>query len=374
MRLASPILKRLIYPTLAWTGQLRRRSGAGPAVVTYHGVLPRGYVVRDRNADWNMVRADALRQQLKLLKTHYNVITPEEFRAWCEGVSELPPKSVLITCDDGMQSALTEMMPILKEANLAGLFLVTEQALADKGSMLWHEELHLMMLAAPERITLRLPALGIDERAAGRMGKRDLWWKLIYKLSRYELAQRRQLMEAVGWQIRVDPQWKMEYYEDPARHSRFFTLDLQQTRALTAAGMSIGGHSLSHPILSQAPYDLARQEIAGSKRRLQGALEIPVWAMAYPFGDLSSAGVREMWMAQQAGYSCAFLNFGGGFGAPFAPFGIQRVHVTGEMSLSEFQAHVAGLHRSLKEMFQKNAAAPTAADPLPPQIHEYRHA
>lgn len=81
-----------------------------------------------------------------------------------------------------------------------------------------------------------------------------------------------------------------------------------------------------------------------------------------------------MWMAQQAGYSCAFLNFGGGFGAPFAPFGIQRVHVTGEMSLSEFQAHVAGLHRSLKEMFQKNAAAATAADPLPPQIHEYRHA
>lgn len=221
MRFASPILKRLIYPALAWSGQLRRRGGAGPAIVTYHGVLPKGYVVRDRNADWNMVRAEALRQQLKLLRAHYHIIGPEEFRAWCQTGSELPPKSVLITCDDGMQSALTETMPILKEMNLSGLFFVTEQALAEQGSMLWHEELHLMLQATPERITLRLPGLGIDEHATGRMEKRDLWWKLIYQLSRYEPTQRRQVMEAVGWQIRVDPQWKSEYYDDPVRHSRF---------------------------------------------------------------------------------------------------------------------------------------------------------
>ncbi len=374
MRFASPILKRLIYPALAWSGQLRRRGGAGPAIVTYHGVLPKGYVVRDRNADWNMVRAEALRQQLKLLRAHYHIIGPEEFRAWCQTGSELPPKSVLITCDDGMQSALTETMPILKEMNLSGLFFVTEQALAEQGSMLWHEELHLMLQATPERITLRLPGLGIDEHATGRMEKRDLWWKLIYQLSRYEPTQRRQVMEAVGWQIRVDPQWKSEYYDDPVRHSRFFTLALKQTRALAAAGMSIGCHSLSHPMLSQVPSELAWQEIAGAKRRFEETLGSTIWAMAYPFGDLGSAGPREMRMAMRAGYTCAFVNYGGGFGAPFSPFAVQRVHITGEMSLSEFEAHVAGLHRSLKRVFQRDSAGPVMTDALTAQIHEYRHA
>jgi peptidoglycan/xylan/chitin deacetylase (PgdA/CDA1 family) len=373
MRLASPILKRLIYPALAGTGLLRRRTG-GPAIITYHGVLPKGYVVRDRNADWNMVQAENLRRQLKLLTTYYHVITPAEFRAWCQSEGDLPSNAVLITCDDGMQSALTEMMPILKEMNLSGLFFVTEQALAKQSSMLWHEELHLMLLAAPERITLQLPSLGIDDHAVGRAEKRDLWWKLIYKLSRYDRSHRSQLMDAIGWQIRVDPQWKSEYHDDPARQSRFFTVNLEQTRALAASGMSIGGHSLSHPMLSQAPYDLAWQEIMTSKRRLEEAIGVSVWAMAYPFGDVESAGPREMRMAEQAGYSCAFVNFGGGFKAPFTPFAIQRVHVTGKMSLSEFEAHVTGLHRALKQRFQPNAFTTGTTDGSAARLHEYRHA
>lgn len=375
MRVASPILKRFIYPVLAKTGLLRRRArAAAPAIVTYHGVLPGDYVVQDRNADWNMVRAEALLQQLKLLKAHFNVITPEQFRVWHERGEELPPNSVLITCDDGMQSALTEMMPILIDMNLSGLFFVTEQALSDKCSMLWHEELHLMLLAAPERIALHLPSLGIDDYAVGRMEKRDLWWKLIFKLSRYEPSQRSQLMEAVGWQVRVKPTWKLEYFDDPVRQGRFFTLNLKQTQALAAAGMSIGGHSSSHPMLSQAPYDLAWHEIAASKQRIEQAIHTDVWAMAYPFGDVASMGPREMSMVEQAGYSCAFVNFGGGFGAPHNPFAMQRVHITGEMSLSEFEAHVTGLHRWLREKFLREAATPTEADVTAAALHEYRHA
>jgi peptidoglycan/xylan/chitin deacetylase (PgdA/CDA1 family) len=373
MRFASSILKRLVYPALARTGRLRRRTG-GPAIVTYHGVLPKGYVVRDRNADWNMVRSENLRQQLKLLTTCYHVITPAEFRAWCESEMELPTNAVLITCDDGMQSAITEMMPILKEMGLSGLFFVTEQALAKQSSMLWHEELHLMLLAAPERVTLQLPALGIDDHAVGRMEKRDLWWKLIYKFSQYDSVQRLKLMEAVGWQIRVNPQWKSEYYDHPMLQSRFFSLNLKQTRALADSGMCIGGHSLSHLMLPQAPYDLALHEILNSKRRLEEAIGKSIWAMAYPFGDVGSAGPREMRMAEQAGYSCAFVNFGGGFQAPYARFAVQRVHVTGKMTLSEFEAHVTGLHRSLKQTFQRNAFTPEMADESAARLHEYRHA
>ena len=45
-------------------------------------------------------------------------------------------------------------------------------------------------------------------------------------------------------------------------------------------------------------------------------------------------------MAQDAGFAAAFLNFGGGLGVDLPPFALPRVHVTSEMSLAEFEAHV----------------------------------
>ena len=47
-------------------------------------------------------------------------------------------------------------------------------------------------------------------------------------------------------------------------------------------------------------------------------------------------------MAERAGFSCAFLNGGGGLGAPMPRFALPRVHVTGAMNLGEFEAHVSG--------------------------------
>jgi hypothetical protein len=84
---------------------------------------------------------------------------------------------------------------------------------------------------------------------------------------------------------------------------------------------------------------------------LERASGKPVWALAYPFGDTTSVTNREHEMAERAGFTCAFLNVGGGFGAPLPHFAMPRVHVTGEMNLGEFEAHVSGFYRSLRQQF-----------------------
>jgi hypothetical protein len=70
----------------------------------------------------------------------------------------------------------------------------------------------------------------------------------------------------------------------------------------------------------------------------------PVWALAYPFGED---------MAAQAGFTCAFLNMEGGLGADTPRFALRRVHVTADMSLAEFEAHVSGFYRALRERFMR---------------------
>ena len=76
-----------------------------------------------------------------------------------------------------------------------------------------------------------------------------------------------------------------------------------------------------------------------------------ILALAYPFGNLGSVTQREQEMAERAGFKCAFLNFGGGLGAGNPLFALPRVHVTAAMGIAEFEAHISGFHRILRQRF-----------------------
>jgi peptidoglycan/xylan/chitin deacetylase (PgdA/CDA1 family) len=351
MKLVSPLLKRLVYPGLSKAGYLRRAAGIGPAVLTYHGVLPVGYRIVDPDLDGNLVSADSFRRQLRLIKDQYKVIAPREFLLWCEARQELPARSVLLTCDDGLRNSLFNMLPILQEFDLECLFFVTGASLSYTPTMLWYEELYLMFLAAPENFTLELLEIGLRAEAS-QQGKRSLWWELVKKLSQYDLNRRRALLGRIRMQLGLSERWDAEYREDPVFSRRFLTLNRPELDQLAGAGMCIGAHTVSHPMLSQLSPDLAWTEISESKHNLEQAVGRNIWPLAYPFGDTSSVTSRELRMAEAAGFKCAFVNVGGGFGTQTPKFALPRVHVTAAMTLAEFEAHVSGFHRSLQQVFR----------------------
>lgn len=295
--------------------------------------------------------AESFRRQLHLLKTRYNVISPEEFFLWCESKQSLRPRSVLLTCDDGLQNTLTDMLPILLELGLSCLFFVTGASLGEKASILWYEELYLLFLAAGNSFTLEWMDEGMRISVATRQQKRGKWWELVKKLSQFDQRRRRQMLDQIREQLGISAERISRYSDDPILRRRFLMLNLAELRQLAASGMSIGAHTLSHPMLSRAPEELAWREIHESRRNFEQALDRPIWALAYPFGDAGSVTQREQGMAEWAGYKCAFLNFGGGLGAENPPFALPRVHVTAEMGLSEFEAHVSGVHRMLRQHF-----------------------
>jgi peptidoglycan/xylan/chitin deacetylase (PgdA/CDA1 family) len=351
MRLVSPLLKHVVYPGLSKAGYLRRAARTGPAVLTYHGVFPTGYKIVDPCLDGNLVSADSFQGQLRFLKEHCNVISPEEFLLWCEAGHKLPPRSALLTCDDGLRNSLFEMLPILQEAGLKCLFFVTGASLANTPTMLWYEELYLMFLAGPDSFSLDLLEIG-RQAYLTRQEKRSLWWELVRTLSSYDLNHRKKLLERIRMQLGLPERWDAAYREDPLLSRRFLTLSQPELRQLAEAGMCIGAHTLSHPMLSQLSPELAWSEISESKHNLEQALGRTISALAYPFGDSSSVTPREVQMAERAGFQCAFLNAGGGFGTQTCKFALPRVHVTAEMTLSEFEAHISGFHRSLQALFR----------------------
>ena len=102
-------------------------------------------------------------------------------------------------------------------------------------------------------------------------------------------------------------------------------------------------------MLSQLAPELAMVEIAGSRTALESALERRVWAFAYPFGDPQSINSRVVLQTKEAGFQAAFLNFGGGLGAELPAHALPRIHVSAEMDLAEFEAHVAGFYSSMQK-------------------------
>jgi peptidoglycan/xylan/chitin deacetylase (PgdA/CDA1 family) len=361
MRFVSPILKRVVYPTLSKLGYLHRYADRGQlSVVTYHGVLPAGYKVTDLQLDGSWVTPEVFRRQLRLLRSHYNVVPPAQMRLWCKGEGSLPPRAVLLTCDDGLANAVTDMLPILREEGLSCLFFVTTRSLGDEPSMLWYEELYFTLLDAPEG-PLEGTFCGVPVKMylnSSVPQRHSFWYDMVETLSKGDTHTRLGFARAIREKLCFPEDWSLQHVKQGG--SRFRLLALSEIRRLLAAGMEIGSHTISHPKLSQLPAESSWREIAESRSELEKALGAPVWSIAYPFGGTDSVSTREMKMAEEAGYDCAFINFGGGFRNETPRFGVPRVHISLDTTVPEFEAHVSGLHEGLRRRFGRSELIPSA--------------
>jgi peptidoglycan/xylan/chitin deacetylase (PgdA/CDA1 family) len=341
MRILSPILKRLVYPGLARTNLLGKRTGV--AVLTYHGVTPVGYKILDPILDGALITRERLRQHFEVLQKRYCVVSPEEFLATLRAGRPFAPNSVLLTCDDGLRNNVTEMLPVLDEFGFKCLFFITGASAVQHPSLLWQDELFLMLRLAPKPQALRL-----DHLLGATRGGALPWATLTELLAGQNACQRRNTLAQIREQVGLSSEWLAAVWNDEILASRFQLLSPEGLRQLAVAGMSIGAHSMSHPALSQLSNEEAQAEIADSLTEIVRALGNDVWAFAYPYGNGASVGRRDVRLAQAAGFECAFMNVDGGLGAALPRFALPRLHIPGDMTIAELEVHVSGAYRSFR--------------------------
>lgn len=342
----------MIYPTLGSVGYFHVHPTSVVSVITYHGVLPDGYNSNDAFLDNTLVSVESFRAQLRMLKEYYNVISPDQFLQWLRSREDLPERSVVLSCDDGLLNHVTSMLPILLEEELKCIFFVTGESLSQTPAMLWYTELYLMLMAAGEQAEpITLQGHVITRLSCDIGQRRSVWLGLLKVLSRGDAETRRGFIAGLTARLGLHPSWKARYLDDPALRGRFQLLRLPELKQLVEAGMTLGAHTLSHPVLAELSSDLARAEIAECRRGIESALGCPVWAIAYPFGDPASVSDREYRLAEEAGYECGFVNVGGGLKSQSPRFSLSRIHVTAEMSLEVYEAYISGFHDGLRRRF-----------------------
>jgi len=79
-------------------------------------------------------------------------------------------------------------------------------------------------------------------------------------------------------------------------------MDQVQIREWMSAGNWIGAHTCTHPRLSRISLPLAKEEIVGSKKKLEDRFGISIDHFAYPYGDYNSAVLN---IVREAGFQTA---------------------------------------------------------------------
>ena len=204
---------------------------------------------------------------------------------------DLPAASACITFDDGYRDNFDIALPILQRYGVKATFFIATDFL--EGGRMWNDDVI---------------------EAVRHTNEASVNWE-DYQLGTHDLTTQMMRCQSLGAVL-----GKLKYFshEDRAIFARQMArragvpersdlmMTCEEVRGLRAAGMEVGAHTRSHPILSGLTNEQAMAEIFGGKTDLEAILDKSVDVFAYPNGnperDLSS---RDAELIAAAGFSAA---------------------------------------------------------------------
>jgi len=273
-----------------WLRELAQGLGI---VLMFHRVRPRRNVAFTPNQVLEITPEFLAAVLVELRREGFEIVplaaVPDRLRSGRPG----RPFAVL-TFDDGYRDNVEYAWPILKQYRSPWTVFVTTE-FADGPGRLWWIELE-QAIARLDRVVisrdgelLSLPSRTLDEKQAA--------FNAAYRQLRAGPMQRmRTVMADLTSQAGI-------VSDRPAAEFCLSWAELQDLAR--EPDVTIGAHTLSHPVLAKLETTAAVREIAESKALLEHRLNRPIRHFAYPFGDRSSAGEREFSIVRELGFTTA---------------------------------------------------------------------
>ena len=234
--------------------------------------------------------ADEFASRMRWLKSNFNVIS------LAEGIlrlrsGTLPSRAMSITFDDGYRDNYDVAMPILLQLGLPATYFVATGYL-NGGRMFNDTVIEAVRQARGDELDLLDLGLG-SHRIKTAALRVEAATAIIAKLKYLSTESRAIQAETVAARA------KANLPDD-------LMMTSEQVSAMHRAGMQIGGHTVTHPILSNIDPKIARNEIAEGRLFLERVIGSRVSLFAYPNGaperDYTSAHVR---MVKELGFDGA---------------------------------------------------------------------
>ncbi|PKO89914.1 MAG: carbohydrate esterase family protein [Betaproteobacteria bacterium HGW-Betaproteobacteria-10] len=232
-------------------------------ILIFHRVLPSLDPIFPDEPD-----AARFDEMMGWMKSWFNVL-PLDAAVSSLKAGTLPQRAAAITFDDGYADNYTVALPILKKHNLSASFFIATGFL--NGGWMWNDMVIESIRATPyHEIDLAFLQLG-RQILDSPENRRQTIEKIIGKIKYLPVPERLAITEQLADLVGVTP---------PAD----LMMTSQQLIELHHAGMQIGAHTVSHPILAKLSESKAVDEIAGSRDFLTTLLKERIRLFAYPNG------------------------------------------------------------------------------------------
>jgi peptidoglycan/xylan/chitin deacetylase (PgdA/CDA1 family) len=268
---------------------LRVLAPAGPksrlSVMIFHRVLAGPDPLFPEEPD-----AVAFEARMRWVKDWFNVLPLDE-AVRCLREGRLPERPLAITFDDGYADNARIAAPILRRLGIPATFFIATGFL--DGGRMWNDTVieALRMAKSPE---LDFSPLGLGVYPiGGSRDRRAAIDRLIVALKHLRPRERAEKANRVAELAGATPPGDL-------------MMSAKDVHQLHADGMTIGAHTVNHPILARIDDGEARAEIESSRRRLEEITAAPVRLFAYPNGKpAEDYGLRHVEMVRTLGFDGA---------------------------------------------------------------------
>ncbi|HVK56693.1 MAG TPA: polysaccharide deacetylase family protein [Burkholderiales bacterium] len=229
-------------------------------------------------------------EQIDWVKRLFNVMPLDEAVEMLKE-NALPPRAAAITFDDGYADNAEIALPVLQHYGANATFFVCT-GYVDGGRM-WNDTIIE---------SVRRASGGVLNLDSINLGRHDI---------SSDMARRtaiRMLIGALKYlpvDIRATKVAEVQAVVDAPLPDNLM-MRSEQVRELDVAGMGVGAHTMTHPILARLDAASAREEISIGRERLQSILGKPISLFAYPNGKPGEDYLPEhVTMVRELGFKAA---------------------------------------------------------------------
>jgi peptidoglycan/xylan/chitin deacetylase (PgdA/CDA1 family) len=296
--------KTLYARAYSWTRTARRsadpQSGL-PFIVGYHRVVE-NFNDAARHAIPSMLTSTAmLERHVDWLAKNYRLLSLDELGQELAAGSHSRKRAAAITFDDGYGDVYRNAFPILKRKGIpAAVFVVS--GVVGTNHMQVYDKLYLLLSqlqtktrSVAKTMAMILPRAGVRCPELRRLHDTDSTLLNVLTALLTTLPQRDicKVLNVLESEIHVEK----SVFEELA------PLSWPMIDEMHRNGITIGSHTISHPLLTQESDQRIETEIADSKLDLETRLKSDVKHFAYPDGRFNSTVVDRV---KSAGYQFAY--------------------------------------------------------------------
>lgn len=177
---------------------------------------------------------------------------------------------VALTFDDGLGNHFVQAWPVLRRLGLPATFFICPE-LINARRWIWNQE-------ARARLKRMTPAARGEFAQAALQMRTDAIEPMVQRMKQLALADRERAEAALRAHT-------PDFVPTPQEHEYYDPITWEQVRALDPSLITIGSHTLSHPILPTIGDAALAHEVEESRRVLEERLGRPVELFCYPNGS-----------------------------------------------------------------------------------------